>query len=293
MTRRILMCEPVHFRIEYEINPWMRRSNRIDGPRALEQWRLLRARIEALGVTVELIAQAPGTPDMTFTANAGVLAGDRFIPSNFRFPERQPEEDHFVRWFRAHGYRIEPVHRPHYWEGEGDVLPADGAIFAGYRFRTEFRALDHLEEALGQELVRLELADQRFYHLDTCFAPLGGGRALYEPAGFSREARARLAEHFDDLIAVDHGEALRFACNALVVGKQVVLNSGCPKTARALAERGYEAIETPTDEFIKAGGSVKCLALTLDAFPPAAGADGQDGQDGQDLARSASTERQR
>ncbi len=274
VTRRILMCEPLHYRISYEINPWMHRSNRIDGARALEQWRLLRARIEALGVTVELIAQAPETPDMTFTANAGVLAGDRFIPSNFRYAERQPEEDHFVRWFRARGYRIEPVHRPHYWEGEGDVLPGDGAIFAGYRFRTEFRALDHLEEALGQELVRLELSDERFYHLDTCFAPLGEGRALYEPAAFTAAGRAELAARFDDLIAVAPEESLRFACNALVVGKRVVLNSGCPKTVRALAERGYEAIETPTDEFIKAGGSVKCLTLMLDAFPPAAGADG-------------------
>ncbi len=271
MTRRVLMCEPLHYRIAYEINPWMRRSNRIDGLRALDQWRRLRECIEALGVGVELIAQAPETPDMTFTANAGVLAGDRFIPSNFRFPERQPEEDYFVRWFRARGYRIEPVHRPHYWEGEGDVLPGDDAIFAGYRFRTEFRALDHLEQALGRELVRLELSDERFYHLDTCFAPLGDGHALYAPEGFTPAGRAQLAARFDDLIAVPPEESLRFACNALVVGRQVVLNSGCPRTTRALAERGYEAIETPTDEFIKAGGSVKCLTLMLDAFPPATG----------------------
>ena len=78
------------------------------------------------------------------------------------------------------------------------------------------------------------------------------------------QARELLAEHFDDLIAVDHTESLRFACNALVVDKHVVMNTGCPTTVRALEERGYEAIETPTDEFIKAGGSVKCLTLMLD-----------------------------
>ena len=161
---------------------------------------------------------------------------------------------------------FETIHYPHYWEGEGDVLPGEGRIFAGYRFRTEFRALDHLEESLGEELVRLELADERFYHLDTCFAPLGEGRALYEPAGFTSEARARLAEHFDDLIAVDHTESLRFACNALVVDEHVVMNTGCPTTAQALRDRGLVPIETPTDEFIKAGGSVKCLVLMLDAF---------------------------
>jgi N-dimethylarginine dimethylaminohydrolase len=270
VTRHILMCEPVHYRIAYEINPWMRRSNKVVGPRALEQWRRLREAIEGLGVRVELVEQAADTPDMTFTANAGVLIGERFMPANFRFPERQPEEEHFIRWFRERGYTVQTIHYPHYWEGEGDVLPGEGQIFAGYRFRTEFRALDHLEEELGQELVRLELADERFYHLDTCLAPLGEGRALYEPAGFTHEARELLGEHFADLIAVDHTESLRFACNALVVDKQVVMNTGCPKTARALEERGYEPVETPTDEFIKAGGSVKCLTLMLDAFAPEA-----------------------
>ncbi len=100
------------------------------------------------------------------------------------------------------------------------------------------------------------------------------GHALYEPAVFTPAGRAELATRFGDLNAVAPEESPRFACNALVVGKRVVLNSGCPETARALAERGYEAIGTPTDEFIKAGGSVKGLTLILDALPPAAGVGG-------------------
>ena len=49
------------------------------------------------------------------------------------------------------------------------------------------------------------------------------------------------------------------------------MNTGCPATVRALRERGYEPVETATDEFIKAGGSVKCLTLMLDAFDLRAG----------------------
>ena len=55
-------------------------------------------------------------------------------------------------------------------------------------------------------------------------------------------------------------------CNALVLGGHVVMNTGCPTTAQALRDRGLVPVETPTDEFIKAGGSVKCLVLMLDAF---------------------------
>ena len=269
MTHHVLMCEPVHFRIAYEINPWMRRANAVKGERALEQWRALRTVLLELDVRIELVDQPHDVPDMTFTANAGVVAGRRFIPANFRFPERRLEESHFVEWFEAHGYVTEPIHEPHYWEGEGDVLPLPDEpkrVFSGHRFRSEPGAIEHLDAALGEESVRLELADPRFYHLDTCFCPLGEGRALYYPPAFDGPSRAALEDAFDDLIAVPEAEAQRFACNALVVDDAVVLNGGCPQTARALSQRGLRVVETPTDEFIKAGGSVKCLVLMLDAF---------------------------
>jgi N-dimethylarginine dimethylaminohydrolase len=268
VTHSVLMCEPVYFRIDYEINPWMRRSNAVTGPQALSQWRTLRDLVAGLGVRVELVEQEAAVPDMTFTANAGIVIGRRFVPSNFRFPERQAEAALFTQWFVEHGYEVETIHEPHYWEGEGDVLPGDGQVFAGYRFRTENRALDHLEQLLGQPLVRLELADPRFYHLDTCFCPLGAGRALYYPPAFTEEARALLQKHVPDLIAVPPADAERFACNALVVDDAVVMNTGCAATMSALQDRGLRCLPTPTDEFIKAGGSVKCLVLMLDAFEP-------------------------
>lgn len=260
------MCEPLHFTIAYEINPWMRRSNQVAGPRALEQWRGLERALLNLGVTVERVEQGASVPDMTFAANAGVVAGRRFIPSNFLHVERQPEAPLFTEWFEERGYAVEHIHEPHFWEGEGDVLPAGDTVFAGYRFRTEFRALDHLDELLGTEVVRLELADPRFYHLDTCFCPLGDGRALYYPPAFAPEARAEIERRFAHAVAVPDADAARFACNALVVDDTVVLNSECAQTVAALARLGLRALETPTDEFIKAGGSVKCLVLMLDAF---------------------------
>jgi N-dimethylarginine dimethylaminohydrolase len=260
------MCEPTHFRIEYEINPWMRTMNAVQGARALEQWCALRDVLVDLGVRVELVEQRPEVPDMTFTANAGVVLGRRFLPSNFRYPQRAAEEPYFIAWFRERGYEIVVVHRPHYWEGEGDLLPADGRAFGGHFFRTEERSYDHLDELIGVPIERLELVDERFYHLDTCFCPLGERRAMYYPPAFSEQSRAVIERSFDDLVVVPDDEALRFACNALVVDGAVVMNTGCPETEAALARRGLRAATTATDEFIKAGGSVKCLVLMLDAF---------------------------
>ena len=70
---------------------------------------------------------------------------------------------------------------------------------------------------------------------------------------------ARLAR-----IAITDDEAARFACNAVVLGRHVVTNTGCPQLAARLADLGYHPHETPLDEFIKAGGSAKCLTLRLD-----------------------------
>lgn len=266
MTRQVLMCAPRHYAIEYEINPWMRRANAVDPGRAIAQWEGLHAELTRLGLEIELVPQEPGLPDMTFTANAGIAGPRTFIPSNFRYAERQPEAAHFTRWFHDHGYQIVNIHEEHFWEGEGDVLAAGDRVFAGFRFRTEFRALDHLDELLETTAVRLELVDPRFYHLDTCFCPLDERRAMFYPPAFSEEAQSQLAAHFPELIAVDEHDALRFACNALPTDGTVVLNSGCRSTVAALTAAGYRCIETPMDEFIKAGGSVKCLLLTLDTF---------------------------
>ncbi|HEX6531491.1 MAG TPA: hypothetical protein VF019_02625, partial [Nitrospira sp.] len=65
-------------------------------------------------------------------------------------------------------------------------------------------------------------------------------------------------------LAVPEDEALKFACNAVCVGKHVVLPSGCPETMKWLDVRGYRPYEVPLEEFMKSGGSAKCLTLALD-----------------------------
>jgi N-dimethylarginine dimethylaminohydrolase len=49
-----------------------------------------------------------------------------------------------------------------------------------------------------------------------------------------------------------------------VIGPRVITNTGCDGLHAALSTRGYEPIGTPLDEFVKAGGSAKCLTLRLD-----------------------------
>ena len=66
-----------------------------------------------------------------------------------------------------------------------------------------------------------------------------------------------------ELIPVCAAEAQRFACNAIVADNAIVLNKGCPEVRQRLQQLGFTVHETPLDEFIKAGGSAKCMVLTF------------------------------
>ncbi len=264
---RLLVCPPDYFAVEYEINPWMRLSNRVDRERARTQWHgLMKTLEDQAGASLERMSPAPGLPDMVFTANAGMVMGRRAVPSRFRHPERQKEEQHFERWFREHGYDVTVLEPDLYFEGAGDLLGFPDAWFGGYRQRSDVRAYQRLSEIFGQEIIPVELVDSRFYHLDTCFCPLNGGELLYYPPAFDVYAQRVIADLIPQRrrLVVPETDALRFACNAVCVGKHVVLPDGCADTMRLLEARGYEAHPIPLEEFMKAGGAAKCLTLTLD-----------------------------
>lgn len=263
---RLLVCPPDFFGIEYEINPWMRLVNRVDHARAVRQWHELMRMLEKdLGVVLERMAPVPELPDLVFTANAGIVVGRTAVVSRFRHPERQREETHFEGWFRRHGYEVMTVEEGLHFEGAGDLLGYPEYWFGGYRQRSDIRIFPLLSERFRREIIPLELVDSRFYHLDTCFCPLSGGELLYFPAAFDRYGRTAIAERVPDRmrLTVREDEALKFACNAVCVGKHVVLPAGCPTTQAWLRTRGYETHPVQLDEFMKSGGSAKCLTLAL------------------------------
>ncbi|MBX6314637.1 MAG: amidinotransferase [Isosphaeraceae bacterium] len=267
---RILMCPPDYYGIEYEINPWMDIRIGSEPTESRRQWRALYETLVDLGATVELLEPVAGLPDLVFTANAGLVYGDRFLSSRFRYRVRQGETPHFERWFAAHGFRVETLPEGMYFEGAGDALFCGETLFAGYRFRSDARSHLWIGEHLGIEALPLELVDPRFYHLDTCFCPLAEGEAIYYPGAFDDYGRSVLRDRIERLIEVDGEEAVSFSCNAVVVGRTVVLNVGAPKLARALERAGYQVRPLLLSEFIKAGGSAKCLTLRLDGEEAAA-----------------------
>ena len=273
-TPRILMCPPDFFGIEYEINPWMSRAQGADRVAADRQWRTLHDALAGLGVAVEILPPRPGLPDLVFTANAGLVFGTTFLSSRFKHEVRAKESPFFEAWFAAHGFDVKRMPDETFHEGAGDALFCGDTLFAGYRTRSDATAHQWVAANLGVRCLPVELVNPRFYHLDTCFCPLAPGVALYFPGAFDTYGTRVLHTHVPTLIAVAESEAHRFGCNAVVVGKTVVHNSRCPQLAADLTRAGYAPIEVELDEFLKAGGSAKCLTLRLDGEEAAGWKDG-------------------
>jgi N-dimethylarginine dimethylaminohydrolase len=237
---RFLMCPPSYYGIEYEINPWMSRSHQSNRQQAQTQWESLQQLIEKqLAVEVSLVEPQPGLPDMVFTANAGLVWKNKLILSNFRHEVRRGEPAHFAAWFRDQGFEILQLPEKYHFEGEGDLLKCGQVWFAGYHIRSDINAHQRVADTIEQEILSLELADQWFYHLDTCFCPLSKDQAFFYPPAFDPYALKVLENNIPQLVPVSSAEANRFACNAIVAGNTVAMNDGCPKVREQLESLGY------------------------------------------------------
>ncbi len=263
-----LMCAPTLYEVEYVINPWMDGNVHASSrERATEQWHSLHSALSGIA-SVTTVAPQPGCPDMVFTANAGLVREGVVALSRFLHPERQAEEPHFRKWFDDFGLSICELPTAIPFEGEGDALfDADGLrLWAGHGLRSAVSSHRLLKEAWDDiDVISLRLVNPRFYHLDTCFCPLFGGYLLYFPEAFDAASLVRIERRYpaDKLIPVSKADALRFACNAINVNRTIVLNRISDELAEQLQARGFRVIQLSLTEFLKAGGSAKCLVLRL------------------------------
>jgi len=267
MKARFLMCAPQHFEVAYVINPWMEGNiARGSNPVATQQWNALLTLLRRFA-QVDCISAREGVPDLVFTANAGLVLENRVLLSNFRHAERRPEEAYFAQWFAEHGFEVLTL-LPHvYFEGAGDALfdRRLSLLWMGHGHRSDSAAAAMIASLLDVEVEPLQLVNPHFYHLDTCLCPLEGGALLYYPAAFDAASQERIATLVPPelRIAVGAADADAFACNAVNCGRHVILNQASDRLCAVLAAHGYLVHQTRLSEFMKAGGSAKCLTLKL------------------------------
>jgi N-dimethylarginine dimethylaminohydrolase len=273
-----------HFGVTYQINPWMRpdawqadQSNLKAA--ACKSAAALRTALEEIGAQVETVPAAEKLPDLVFPANAAVVLDGKVLVARFRHPERQGEEAIFRRAFldlRARGLVNDVIDLPPgvLQEGAGDCIwdETRGFFWAGHGQRSTASSLAAIEKTFGRAVIGLELATDRYYHLDTCFCPLQGGRLLYYPPAFTVKALAAIHFHVrpEQRIVATDAEAAAFCVNAVNVDKHVIMAKP-PESLRAkLRAHGFEVTGIDLAPFILSGGGAYCMTLRLDRTSSAA-----------------------
>jgi N-dimethylarginine dimethylaminohydrolase len=265
----VLVCPPDYFTVRDVKNPFMDVTNPVNHELARAQWdALCRAYVEA-GLDVVRIEPVEDLEDMVFTANQAFVSYGRHgrfvVPSRMRHSSRQREVAHFVTWFQRRGFDVYGVDLGNeYLEGHGDLLwhPDGSRVWAGFGFRSSEGGIGRFAVAMqakGVEVVPLKLVDERFYHLDTCFAPLTANAALVYPGAFDEASLKMLAAAFPRLYQVSELEALTFVCNGVVANDRYIASHLYDGVRAALAREGLDPLIVDLSEFEKAGGSAFCL----------------------------------
>ena len=278
MLKRILMCRPDYYGVEYEINPWMKKTNPPDLALAFNQWRALRDLYEKEGYIVRNVNQEEGFPDMVFVANAGLVYEKQFVLSNFRYRERRGEAQVFKKWFEEHGYIVKTLPEDRFFEGHGDMLFLGDKLIVGYGpFRSNELGVRSAAWAIQKEPIFLRLINEKYYHLDTCFCPVGSDLIIFYPKAFDAPSLRKIESLEAELIDVSSYDACRFVCNAFPIKRtedgqaawlkniqwKLVTTSMSKKLRKRIEKKGIEILEVNLSEFIKSGGAARCLTLVI------------------------------
>ncbi|WP_310961916.1 dimethylarginine dimethylaminohydrolase family protein [Nocardioides terrisoli] len=268
--RRYLMVPPAHFRVDYAINPFMHLEDQPEPGRTWRQFEAIRDAIESAGGTVETLDQRADAPDMVYAMNLGLFldsdSGPGVVLSHMRYDERRMETVEVESWAQRHGrarWRTGRDGVGAHFEA-GDAFPWRGDLLVGFGPRTEELALKHLATDLGVTVRGFRITHPGMYHMDLSFLPLDDQHAMVCPAAYDDASAAALLDRVPEPLVLTEDEAMTFCANAVVVGRTVVMPA-CPARVRTqLEEWGFEIVVVDTGEYLKGGGSVRCLTNPLD-----------------------------
>lgn len=265
--RRYLMVRPEHFRIDYEINPYMSTKDQPDPVLAMRQWESLRQAIVDAGGEVAVLDQRPDSPDMVYAMNLGLATRDRRAAlSHMRFDARRRESVTAAGWFRADGFDLIRTGSdgvgPHF--ESGDAFAFGDALVVGYGPRTEADALKCIATEWGIRVRGLRIVHEGMYHFDLAFCPLDSDHALVYPAAFDKPSRDALTAIVPEPIVLTGEEAFAFTANSIVVGETLIMPACSDRLRRILGDLGLRVVVLDMSQFHKGGGSIRCLTNPLD-----------------------------
>lgn len=226
-------------------------EGRVDVVRAIAQHAAYERALAAAGLEVRRLAPLDDFPDAVFVEDNALLLGEHAVILRPGAASREGETGSTAEGL-ARAFTVHRLHSGHV-DG-GDVLRIGRTLHVGLSSRTDRTGLRALAEAvapLGFDVVPVPVAGG--LHLKsaaTCVA----GLLVHNPDWVS-------ASHFTRVepVAVAAGEA--YGGNVLLAGETLLAAADSPRTAEALAARGFEVVALDISEMRKADAALTCMSL--------------------------------
>lgn len=244
----------------------------VDKRLARMQWQQIVGHYTALGVEVYFLEPKRELIDQCFTANVAWVCGRRVYLANFSYRERHLERLVASEWFESHPYvraqalTVEDtIPGDIVFEGGGDATSIPGGpILVGYGQRSHKRAVHAIRSREVADVVGLRLIDPRFYHLDTCLLVIPAIETLlYFPGAFDEASLEAIAALPYQALPISEEDAMRFVANGVAIRDSIVVNEPTVRLRKTLEREGLTIVSVDTSEFMKSGGSIRCLTLAL------------------------------
>ncbi len=281
--KKVLMCTPNFYNIVDVKNVHMQnQKGKVNSEKANIQWDAIRNTYLAFKAQkyldeVHVIEGVDGLEDMVFVANQSfpwvMWNGEKVaLMSRMRHENRQNEIPYFEDFYNDNGYKIIELQSKYHFEGMGDMIahPGKRLLYGGYGFRSDKLVYEEIARSLDAPIITLELINENYYHLDTCFLPLNHAEVLIAPDAFSPESIAIIRKMFEGVYEIPEQEAQEgFACNAHIIygtnkmSSAAIIQRNNPVSLNIVQQSAHSVVELETSEYIKSGGSVFCMKMMV------------------------------
>jgi dimethylargininase len=217
------------------------------------------------GLKVQALAPDERFPDGTFVEDTAILAERAAILTLPGAPTRSGETASIAAALSGLCDDLQRIVAPGSVDG-GDICQAEGHFFIGVSARTNAegaRQLSAILRSRGYTASTIDIrSNRKLLHLKSGIAYLG-------------DSRVALCSDFPDVPELSGFRAIRtvagedYAANCVRINEQVLIASGYPQFAAALATAGLATLELDMSEFRKMDGGLSCLSLRYDFLPAA------------------------
>lgn len=231
----------------------------IDAGAAAAQHRGYCEALRACGAEVITLPASDELPDSVFVEDTAIVLDELAVLTRPGVESRRAEVEIIEPEVARLRRKVVRIEAPGTLEG-GDVMRIGRTLFVGFSSRTNFEGYTALRELVaphGYRVWPVTLFD--CLHLKTGCTALNNRMVLANPD------MVDIRDFGCEVLLVDEDEP--FAANVLRVGNSLLVGEEFPRTARLLADRGFDVRKVNVSEFAKAEGGLTCMSLLFKQRP--------------------------